>query len=154
MNSSFHPVHPERFVRRVLFCGSSAFRRPSSLPPRRYSSLPAQAGLRHPLSSPSTLNLESEIPTRSGLSIGDSDLVGTSVSSSLRSPALPNCPCNSHGIISFADPPPLNPIESYRSTKGGGRGASLQQQSFLSCPVLRDLSSTGHGSRIASLSAV
>ena len=31
---------------------------------------------------------------------------------------------NSHGIISFADPHHLNPIGSYRSTKGGGgRGA-------------------------------
>ena len=32
-------------------------------------------------------------------------------------------PRNSHGIISFADPHPLNPAESYRYKNHGGRGA-------------------------------
>ena len=135
MNSNSHPVHPERFVRRVLFRRSSAFPRPSSLPPRPYSQRTSAPGAcpdrvgaspRYPFPSPSTLNSVSKIPARSGLSIEDSDPVETSVSSSLRSPALPNHPCNSHGIISFADPPPLNPIESYRSTKGGG-GSDLRR---------------------------
>ena len=118
-------------MRRVLFRRSSAFPRPSSLPPRPYSQRTSAPGAcpdrvgaspRYPFPSPSTLNSASKIPARSGLSIEDSDPVETSVSFSLRSPALPNHPCNSHGIISFADPPPLNPIESYRSTKGGGWG--------------------------------
>ena len=76
------------------------------------------AFMRSPLPSPSTLNLE--------LLIEDSDPVGTSVSPSLRSQ---HNPCNSHGIISFADPPPLNPIESYRSKNIGGWGADFSPNS-------------------------
>jgi hypothetical protein len=35
---------------------------------------------------------------------------------------LPHCPPNAHGIISFTDPHPLSPGESYRFKNGGGMG--------------------------------
>jgi hypothetical protein len=39
------------------------------------------------------------------------------------SPALPNSPYNSHGIISFTDPHPLTPIASILYKNHGGEGA-------------------------------
>src|SRR5260370_7325725 len=44
--------------------------------------------------------------------------------SSCLSPLRPfPAPSNSHGIISFADPHPLNPVVSYRYKNIGGQGA-------------------------------
>src|SRR6266849_3486649 len=43
---------------------------------------------------------------------------------------------NSHGIILFADPHPLNPIESYRfKNHGGGRDLRLFNLYPISCPL-------------------
>ena len=45
-----------------------------------------------------------------------------------RSPVPLPYSCNSNGIISFADPHPINPIESYRSKKGGGEAGQVYSE--------------------------
>jgi hypothetical protein len=42
---------------------------------------------------------------------------------------LPDCPPNSHGIISFADPHPLNSVVSYRYKIIGEGGAAFPRRS-------------------------
>ena len=58
--------------------------------------------------------------------------------SSCLSPLRPfPAPSNSHGIISFADPHPLNPVVSYRYKNIGGQGAppGLQRSNVQPCNV-------------------
>jgi hypothetical protein len=63
----------------------------------------------------------------------------TPASFSVMMPAPSRLAANSHGIISFADPHPLNHVLSYRYKKGGGEGWVPVTYSLSLSPVLRML---------------
>ena len=125
MIPGWYNIHVNSRPHPALRRAPRAFPRHSSRPPRRHPSLSSL--------SPSTLNFE----------------LSTPISSPLRSIVSRNYPCNSHGIISFADHSTLNPIESYRSIKGGGgRGVHPSSQEPHSTPLFSGASLLDRGNSL------